>query len=98
MTAGRDLEDRLLWIVKGGMLASGLALASGLVLHVFQGDTSTSRLLLAVGLVLLMAIPAVRVVLSTAERARRRDWYFVAATFIVLVELSVAMWFAAHRV
>ena len=55
-------------------------------------------LLLGLGLVLLMAMPAARVVLATAERARRRDWYFVAATVVVLVELSVAMWFAARRV
>ena len=97
MTGSRDLEDRLLWIVKTGVLASGLTLAAGLALHVFQGDTSAARSLLALGLVLLMSVPAVRVVLAIAERLRRRDWYFVTATLIVLVELSVAMWFASRR-
>ena len=98
MTEPRDLEDRLLWIVKIGVLASGLALAAGLGLHVVQGDTPAARSLLALGLILLMSVPAVRVVLATAERYRRRDWYFVTATLIVLVELSLAMWFASRRV
>lgn len=98
MTRPADLEDRLLWIVKAGVLAAGLALAMGLLLHVLRGDQPASRSLLATGLVLLMAVPAVRVVIATAERVRRRDWYFVAATLLVLVELSLTMWFASRRV
>ena len=98
MTEPRDLEDRLLWVVKGGVLASALALATGLGLHLFQGDEPSARSLLALGLILLMSVPGVRVVLATAERFRRRDWYFVAATLVVVVELSLTMWFASRRV
>ncbi len=98
MTEPRDLEDRLLWIVKIGVLASALALAAGLGLHVFLGDRPAARSLLSLGLVLLMTVPALRVVLATVERVRRRDWYFVTATLIVLAELSLAMWFASRRV
>ena len=98
MSEPRDLEERLLWVVKIGVLASGLALAAGLGWHLFQGDTPAARWLLALGLVLLMSVPGVRVVLATAERLRRRDWYFVAATLAVVVELSVAMWLASRRV
>lgn len=93
-----DLEDRLLWIVKGGLIASGVTLATGLALHVASGDQPASRSLLALGLILLMSVPALRVVTATAERVRRRDWYFVVATIVVLIELSVTMWFAATRV
>jgi uncharacterized membrane protein len=98
VTGHKDLEDRLLWIVKIGVLVSGLALAAGLALHVVQGDRPASRSLLAVGLVVLMAVPGLRVIIATADRVGRRDWYFVAATVIVLVELSLTMWFAARRV
>jgi uncharacterized membrane protein len=97
MNAERDVEDRLLWIVRGAVLASGAALASGLVLHIARGDHPAARLLLAIGLMLLMSIPAARVVIATAERVRRRDWYFVVATLVVLVELCLALWFASRR-
>jgi hypothetical protein len=93
-----DLEDRLLWLVKTALFASGGALAAGLGVHLLGGDRPLSRSLLALGLVLLMTIPALRVVIATAERVRRRDWYFVLATVVVLVELSVTMWFASQRV
>lgn len=93
-----DLENRFLWIVKAGLIASGVSLAAGLALHLYQGDQHTSRSLLALGLILLMTVPALRVLIATAERMRRRDWYFVIATIVVLVELSVTMWFAASRV
>ena len=98
MREPRDLEDRLMWIVKIGVLVSGLALAAGLGMHLFQGDRHASRSLLAVGLIVLMAVPGLRVVIATADRVGRRYWYFVAATVIVLVELSLTMWFAARRV
>ena len=93
-----DFEGRFLWIVKGGVIASGTTLAAGLALHLYQGDHQASRYLLALGLILLMTVPALRVIIATAERLRQRDWYFVIATIVVLVELSVTMWFAAARV
>ena len=97
MSAERDVEDRLLWIVKGAVLASGAALAGGLILHLALPDHSAARSLLAIGLMLLMCIPAARVVIATAERVRRRDWYFVVATLVVLVELCLALWLASRR-
>ena len=97
MNAERDVEDRLLWLVKGAVLASGAALGSGLGLHLARADQPAARSLLAIGLILLMCIPAARVVIATAERVRRRDWYFVVATLVVLVELCLALWFASRR-
>jgi hypothetical protein len=98
VSARLDLEERWLWVVKADVAASGLALAAGLVLHLAAGDQPATRALLAAGLVLLMSVPVVRVLIASAERVRRRDWYFVAATAIVLVELSLTMWFAAQRI
>ena len=97
MNAERDVEDRLLWVVKGAVLTSGAALACGLGLHVARPDHPIAQSLLAIGLILLMGIPAARVVIATAERVRRRDWYFVVATLVVLLELCVALWFASRR-
>lgn len=97
MSAERDLEDRLLWFVKAAVLASGAALACGLILHVARPDHPAARSLLAIGLILLMCVPAARVIIATAERVRRRDWYVVLATLVVLVELCLALWFAARR-
>ena len=98
MNGERDVEDRLLWIVKSGVIASGAALATGLLLHVAGGDQPVSRSLLALGLMLLMAVPAVRVIIATVARIRLRDWYFVIATLVVLLELSLTLWFASRRV
>lgn len=97
MTERMDLEDRSLWMVKAGLLASGLALAAGLALHLLQRHQPASQSLLALGLILLMSVPGIRVVIATADRIRRRDWYFVGATLLVLVELSLTMWFASRR-
>ncbi len=97
MNAERDVEDRLLWFVRGAVLASGAALACGLLLHVARGEETASRSLLALGLMLLMSIPAARVLIAAADRVRKRDWYFVVATLVVLVELCVALWFASRR-
>ena len=97
MTSPDNLEDRLLWIVKGGVLASGLLLALGLALHLVQADQPAARWLLSVGLLFLMAVPAGRLFLASAERIRRRDWLFLLATLLIVVELSLTMWFASRR-
>ena len=97
MTPTDSLEDRLLWIVKGGVFASGLLLALGLVLHLAQPDRAAARSLLAVGLIVLMAVPAGRLLLASAERIRQRDWLFLLATLLIVVELSLTMWFASRR-
>ena len=98
MTGEADLEDRLLWIVKACVIASGLALATGLLLYFAPPARNASTSLLAAGLMILMATPASRVLIATAERIRRGDWQFVVVTLLVLIELSVTMWYAATRI
>ena len=52
--------------------------------------------MLTTAIVILLATPAARVVISVAEYVRERDWLFVALTLIVLLTLAgsvvVAFW------
>jgi uncharacterized membrane protein len=50
-----------------------------------------SRTLLILGLWLLMATPAARIVVSAVAYARRRKWVFVVLTLIVLIELAASV-------
>ena len=97
MTPEKDLRERFLWVVRGMMMTAGLVLALGLVLHLAGAAAGADRALRA-GLVILMATPAFRMVISVAERVRRVDLQFVAVTAVVLFELSLTMWYAATRV
>ena len=83
--------------IKAAVVASGLLLAVGLSLHM-AGTDSLSATLLAAGLMLLMAIPATRVVIMIGERLRERDWPFVVVTALVLVELAITLVLATRRV
>ena len=56
----------------------------------YAAGAATGRLLTA-GLLVLMATPMLRVLLSLVEYVRMRDWLFVATTLVVLAELSVAV-------
>ena len=52
--------------------------------------------MLTTAIVILLATPAARVVISVVEYVRERDWLFVALTLIVLLTLAgsvvVAFW------
>ncbi|MBA3296668.1 MAG: DUF1634 domain-containing protein [Acidobacteria bacterium] len=96
--SGRDLELRLSWVGVSAVTLSALALVAGMALHLAQQNASFSRAVLQAGLVMLMATPVLRVLISIAERTRRRDWAFVMVTVVVLMELALAAWFAARRI
>jgi uncharacterized membrane protein len=74
-----------------GVLASTICLAAGLVMALAAGDSRPARGLLATGLVLLMATPVARVVLSAISYALRRDWVFVALTLVVFLQLVASV-------
>jgi uncharacterized membrane protein len=94
----RDLEDRYGWVIDMAVMTSSLVLAAGLIVHMILSDVSRAALFLRAGLVLLMATPALRIFIALAERVRRRDLQFVAIAAIVVLELSLALWYAATRV
>ena len=91
--ADRDLQlettlGRALGI---GVVASSICLAAGLLLTLGRQDGGPQRWLLVAGLLLLLATPIARVVVSVVTYAMRRDWIFAALTLIVLLELVASI-------
>lgn len=79
--------ERLIGIVlRAGVVISSTCLAVGLLLDLAIGG-ALAALLLNAGIVVLLATPLARVVVSTAQYVSQRDWRFAALTFIVLLEL-----------
>jgi uncharacterized membrane protein len=79
--------ERLIGIVlRAGVVISSTCLAVGLLLYLATGGP-VAALLLNAGIVVLLATPLARVVVSTVQYISQRDWPFAALTFIVLLEL-----------
>lgn len=76
-----------------GVFISTALLAVGLLLSLVMPGPWADRLLDA-GLVLLMATPMARVLMSCVEYVRERDWFFAVNAFGVLVVLAVTVWTA----
>jgi hypothetical protein len=94
---GGELEARYSWVGLAGLALSALCLGIGLVLYLIQHQAPLAGVLLHAGLLILMATPALRVVITTADRLRRRDMTFVMVTVTVLLELVLAGWLATRR-
>ena len=67
------------------MIASSMCLIAGLLLSLL--GVGGASILLNVGIVMLLATPVSRVIISTIEYIVERDWTFATLTFIVLLEL-----------
>lgn len=89
MTNTTRLERTIGVALRAGMTASTICLAAGLVLS-FGGAARPADLLLRAGVIILLATPVTRVLISIVDYARERDWPFVALTAIVLVELMTS--------
>jgi uncharacterized membrane protein len=85
------LERRLGRLFLAGITLSAAALVCGLALFLGAQGTPLAPRFLSVGLLILMATPAMRVLFSVVEYARMRDWFFVFVTAVVLVQLTVTM-------
>jgi uncharacterized membrane protein len=83
----RHLEVAIGHVLRLGVLTSSTCLGAGLAITLASGSTGLAGGLLTAGLVILLATPAARVVVSTITYARERDWRFVALTLTVLAEL-----------
>ena len=83
-------------VLRVGVTTSSACLAIGWGLSMFAGTAGAAHLLLNAGLVILLATPVGRVVVSVGEYALERDWVFVLLTTIVLLELLGSL-FAAVR-
>ena len=84
--ATTQLERTIGVVLRAGVVVSTVCFAAGLVLT-FAG-VGVANLLLQLGIVVLLATPVARVVVSVVEYAQQSDWTFTALTVIVLVELT----------
>ena len=95
MSASDDSLDRLERslgrLLQAGVFSSAACLAVGLFAWMFAGPSSAATLALTIGLVILMATPILRVVVSLVAYVRMRDWFFVATTMVVLLVLFVTI-------
>jgi len=85
------LELTLGRLLRAGVVASALCLTVGLVLSMLLGQSAMSAAALTTGLVILMATPVMRVVVSLVAYIRMRDWFFVVTTVMVFVLLGVTV-------
>jgi uncharacterized membrane protein len=91
------LEHKLGRLLVTGVIVSAVLLALGLVFWLWHPGAQTAGWLLNAGLVVLMATPIVRVIVSVAEYIRLREWFFVFVTLAVLAELTVTVAVALSR-
>jgi uncharacterized membrane protein len=91
------LEHKLGQLLVTGVIASAVLLAAGLIFWLPNPGAPRAQWLLNSGLIVLMATPIMRVVVSVAEYVRLRQWFFVAVTLVVLTELSITVAIALSR-
>ena len=82
------LETAIGHVLRFGSVASSTLFAIGLVMTLTGVQVNVARVLLEAALVMLLATPASRVVVSIIEYVRERDWIFVVLTLIVLSALG----------
>lgn len=92
-----ELEARLRQVFVAGLAASAASLALGLIMYFASPDGREASWLLNAGLLILMATPLLRVVVSIVEYLRMRDWLFVGLTLAVLAQLMVTMIYALRQ-
>ncbi len=83
--------ERIIGIVlRGGVLISTVCLSVGLLLSLATSGGAASGLLLNAGIIVLLATPVARVMVSTVQYVHDRDWQFATLTVIVLIELMAS--------
>jgi uncharacterized membrane protein len=82
------LEVMIGEVLRFGTITSSTLFAIGLAMALAGYRTELAGGLLSAGLVMLLATPAARVVISVVEYVRERDWAFVVLTLIVLLALA----------
>jgi uncharacterized membrane protein len=92
-----QLEVQLGRLLHVGVLTSAVCLATGLALWIAGTAAGPANALLTAGLVMLMATPILRVVVSLIEYVRMRDWFFVATTVVVFGVLVVTVTLAVLK-
>ena len=88
MNRDRRLEVMVGEVLRWGTIASSTLFAVGLVMALAGYRADLAGAMLEDGLVILLATPAARVLVSMIEYIRERDWPFVVLTLIVLLALG----------
>jgi|SRR5436190_23112435 len=98
MATDRGLERLIGTVLRVGITASSVCLGAGALLF-FAGADGIASPLLQAGIVILLATPVARVIVSIVQYIGERDWTFTALTVVVLVELlaSVVAALVFHR-
>ncbi|MGH9313698.1 MAG: DUF1634 domain-containing protein [Vicinamibacterales bacterium] len=95
MKQSHKLLGRLL---AAGVTLSAICLAAGLTLTLVGSAMGPERAaphpLLDAGLIVLMATPLVRVLVSLSEEIRDRNWFFASITLTVVAVLCATLWTA----
>jgi uncharacterized membrane protein len=91
------LEHHLGRVLVAGVILSAVLLAAGLAMWLADPSGAQAAWSLNAGLLVLIATPIMRVVVSFTEYVRMRDWLFVAMTLVVLAELSLTVAVALAR-
>lgn len=97
MTRDLALEQRLGRVLNAGGVVSTVLLAAGLVSFFVQPTHPVTDWLLHGGLVLLMATPVARVLVSTVGYLLDRDWFFATLALMVLSVLVAGVAIAIAR-
>ena len=92
----QQLEIAVGRVLRLGIMASSTCLGAGLVMALTGNAFDASRVLAAVGLVLLMSTPAARLLVATLKYARQQEWTLVGFTLIVMAELVLSVFAAFH--
>ena len=88
MNQDRRLEVMIGEVLRWGTIASSTLFAVGLVMALAGYSPERASTVLASALVILLATPPARVVVSMIQYIRERDWVFVVLTLIVLLALG----------
>ncbi|MGB2715540.1 MAG: DUF1634 domain-containing protein [Vicinamibacterales bacterium] len=87
----RAFERTLAYVMLTGVWLSAACLALALSALLIAPRLTTAEALLRIGLIILMATPVMRVVLSVVEAIRRRDWFWLWTTIAVTLILVGTM-------
>jgi uncharacterized membrane protein len=91
------LEVTLGRLLQAGVMSAALCLTAGLAIWMAGALRGFATILLTSGLMILMATPILRVVVSLVEYARMRDWFFVSTTLFVFGVLVVTVTLALQQ-
>lgn len=97
-TALRTFERTLSRVMLTGVWLSAACLALALSVLLISPRVSLAQALLRIGLVVLMATPVMRVVLSVVEAIRQKDWFWLWTTIAVMVILAGTMFYSLRKV